>query len=182
VPSIVKATASFRILGLLSLLFVGGCASHPQIQTVPSVDIPRFMGDWYVIGYIPWIAEKGNVNTMDIYSLRPDGKIDVTYAFRKGSLDAPRQKWKAKAWVYNKDTRAHWKVQFIWPFSSDFLILDLAPDYRYTVVGEPTKKLAWIMSRTPQMSEADYQAILRHLAALGYDTSKFEKVPQPTKG
>lgn len=140
------------------------------------------MGDWYVIASIPWFAEKGHVNTMDIYALRPDGKMDVTYAFRNGALDAPRQKWHAKAWVFNEATNAHWKVQFLWPFSSDFLILDLAPDYRYAVVGEPSHTLGWIMARTPQMSASDYDAILRRLAKLGYETKKFEKVPQPDKG
>ncbi|GAB4182630.1 MAG: lipocalin family protein [Terrimicrobiaceae bacterium] len=149
-------------------------------KTVDSLDLGRFMGDWYVISYIPWFAERGNVNTMDIYSARPDGKVDVTYAFRKGSLDAPRQEWKAKAWVLNKETNAHWKIQFLWPFSADFLVLDVAPDYRYAVVGEPTRKLVWIMSRKPTMDGSDYDAIVSRLQAQGYDVDRLERVQQPT--
>lgn len=117
---------------------------------------------------------------MDIYSARPDGKIDVTYAFRKGSLDAPRKEWKAKAWVFDKQTNAHWKIQFLWPFSADFLVLDVAPDYRYAVVGEPSRKLVWIMSRRPTMDAADYKAIVARLEAQGYEVAKLERVLQPT--
>lgn len=164
------------------MLGFSGCASVPPPRTVEHLDLDRFMGDWYVIAYFPWFAERGHVNTMDIYSKRPDGKIDVTYAFRRGSLQAPRQEWKAKAWVYNPETNAHWKIQFLWPFAADFLVLDVAPDYRYTVIGEPTRKLLWIMSRTPTLPEADYQGILQRLAAQGYDLSRLERVLQPGAG
>jgi apolipoprotein D and lipocalin family protein len=163
----------------LSVAVLTGCSTLPPPKTVSSVDLPRFMGDWYVISYFPWFAEKNHVNTMDIYKLRPDGKIDVTYAFRKKSLEAPRKEWNAKAWVHNKTTNAHWKIQFLPPFAADFLILDLAPDYRYTVIGEPSRKLLWIMSRKPTLPDADYQKIVRNLEAQGYETSKLEKVLQP---
>lgn len=161
-----------------SILLVS-CASVPPPKTVSSLDLARFMGDWYVISYMPWFAERGNVNTMDIYSARPDGGIDVTYAFRKGKLDAPRQEWKAKAKVFNKETNAHWKIQFLWPFSADFLVLDVASDYRYAVVGEPTRKLVWIMSRKPTMAAGDYEAIVSRLRAQGYDIDRLERVLQP---
>lgn len=160
--------------------FLTGCATVPPPRTVERLDLPRFMGDWYVISYLPWFAEKGNVNTMDIYALRPDGKIDVTYAFRRGSLEAPRKEWRAKAWVYDTKSNAHWKIQFLWPFAADFLVLDVAPDYRYTVIGEPSRKLLWIMSRQPTMEEADYAAVVQRLEAQGYEVSRLERVLQPT--
>ena len=78
----------------LSLLAVISCSSAPKktpLTPVPHVDLPRFMGGWYVIGTIPWIVEKDNVGTMDIYELRPDGKIDIRYVFHKKSLQAPKQ-------------------------------------------------------------------------------------------
>ncbi len=151
----------------------------PPPQTAKHVNLPKFMGDWYVISYFPWFAEKGHVNTMDIYKMRPDGRIDVTYAFRKKSLNAPRNEWKARARVFNPKTNAHWKIQFFPPFEGDFLILDVAPDYRYTVIGENSRKLLWIMSRKPTMCEDDYTAILGRLKDQGYDTSKLVKVLQP---
>ena len=163
---------------LLCLAVLSGCASTPPPRTVDRVDLKRFMGDWYVISLLPWFGEKGNVNTMDIYALRPDGKIDVTYAFRKGTLEAPRKEWKAKAWAVDP-SNARWKVQFVWPFAADYLVLALADDYRYTVIGHPSRGLAWIMSRTPKMSQNDYEAAILALKQQDFDTNKLEKVRQP---
>lgn len=154
--------------------------AKPPLRTVSHVDLPRFMGDWYVIGMIPWIVEKDNVGTMDVYTPRPDGRIDVRYVFHKKSLDAPRQEMKAVATVVDTKTNAEWAVQFLWPFKAPYLVIDLSPDYRQTVIGHPSRNLVWIMSRERSMSEVDYKAILQRLAAQGYDTSRIVRVPQKT--
>ncbi|MFZ9921122.1 MAG: lipocalin family protein, partial [Terrimicrobiaceae bacterium] len=123
---------------VLATLALAACSTAPKLpplRTVDHVDLGRFMGDWYVIGTIPWIVEKNNVGTMDIYKLRPDGKIDITYAFHKKSLDAPRREMKAVARVVNTRTNAEWRVQFLWPFEAPFLVIDLSPDYRFTTIG-----------------------------------------------
>lgn len=152
----------------------------PPLQTVDYVDLERFWGDWYVIGIIPWFVERGNVGTMDVYEKRPDGKIDIRYVFHKGSLDAPRQEWKAVGRVVNKETNADWRVQFVWPFEAPYLVIDLAEDYSYTVIGHPSRSLVWIMARKPELPEKVYQEILLRLQAQGYDISRIEKVPQRT--
>ncbi len=168
----------------LSLLALVGCShmpKHPPLRTVDQVDLNRFMGDWYVIGTIPWFVEKNNVGTMDIYNLRPDGKIDIRYAFHKKSLDAPRQEMKATASVINSKTNAEWAVQFLWPFKAPFLIIDLTPDYKTTTIGYPDRSLIWIMSREPVMSENDYTAALEKARSQGYDIARIVKVPQKSE-
>jgi len=165
----------------LTLLSLVGCAtspSRPPLKTVGHVDLPRFMGDWYVIGTIPWFVERDNVGTMDVYSPRPDGKIDIRYVFHKKSLDAPRQEMRALGAVIDRKTNATWAVQFIWPFKAPYLVVDLAPDYRYTVIGHPSRDLVWIMSRRPTMAASDYRATLDRLKDQGYDTSRIVRVPQ----
>ena len=170
-----------KITLLLATLALAACSTAPKLpplRTVDHVDLPRFMGDWYVIGTIPWFVEKNNVGTMDIYKLRPDGKIDVTYAFHKKSLDAPRQEMKALARVVDTRTNAEWRVQFLWPFEAPFLVIDLSPDYRFTTIGYPNRDLIWIMSRTPEMTEKDYARALEVAKSQGYDISRIVKVPQ----
>jgi apolipoprotein D and lipocalin family protein len=170
-----------KTLLALSILILASCAwtpKHPPLHTVPHVDLPRFMGSWYVIGTIPWAVEKNNVGTMDIYALRPDGKIDVKYAFHKKTLDAPLQEWKATATVVDKKTNAEWAVQFIWPFQAPYLLIDLTPDYQIATVGHPSRDLIWIMSRSSHMTDTDYARALKNAEIQGYDTSKIVKVPQ----
>ena len=83
---------------LLATLALAACSTTPKLpplRTVDHLDLQRFMGDWYVIGTIPWFVEKNNVGTMDIYKLRPDGKIDLKLSpegFKKYD-DATAQLW-----------------------------------------------------------------------------------------
>jgi len=170
---------------LVSILFMAACSTTPKrspLETVKSVDLPRFMGSWYVIGTIPWMVEKNNVGTMDIYELRQDGKIDVRYVFHKKSLEAPRQEWKAVARVVNKKSNAEWAVRFIWPFEAPYLVIGLSDDYGQCVIGHPSRDLVWIMSRKPTMSDKDYNNTIRDLVKNGYDPKRIVRVPQKPGG
>jgi len=45
-------------------------------------------------------------------------------------------------------------------------------------VGHPSREYLWILSRTPQMEAATYDAILGRLRAQAYDTTLLVKTPQ----
>jgi hypothetical protein len=97
-PKINFKKSQMKTLLAIAAIALAGCSSMPKqtpLRTVDHVNLSQFMGDWYVIGTIPWFVEKNNVGTMDIYKLRADGKIDISYAFHKKSLEAPRQEMKA---------------------------------------------------------------------------------------
>ncbi len=173
-----------RFLAVLLLASTAACSTSmnsskaPPLQTVSHVDLPRFMGDWYIIAHIPYALEKGKVGTVDRYQLRPDGKIDNYFLYRKKTLDAPVQEWKSLAWVHDKKTNAEWRVQLLWPFRVSYLIVDLDPNYQWGALGYPSRKLGWVISRKPTLDEKTYQEILQRLKAKGYDTTQFVKVPQ----
>jgi apolipoprotein D and lipocalin family protein len=145
---------------------------------VEKVELNKFMGSWYVIAILPNMIEKNAVNGIESYTLNPDGTIAITYKLRVGSKDGKEKIMKPKAKVFNKETSAEWRVQFFPLFWFPYLIIDLADDYRYTVIGVPNHKYVWIMSRTPQMSDKDYSEILTKLKAEGYRTDKIVKMPQ----
>jgi apolipoprotein D and lipocalin family protein len=60
-------------------------------------------------------------------------------------------------------------VTFFWPFYGDYWIIDLDPEYRWAVVGEPGRKYLWILAREPRMSEPIYREILERIRTKGYD-------------
>lgn len=159
----------------LLLLLLGCSRNH---ETVAKVDLQRFMGDWYVIGILPNFIEKNAANGIESYSLQENGRIGITYTFRKGSPDGKEKVMHPRAKVYNKETNAEWRVQFLWPFWAAYLVIDLADDYRYTVIGVPNRKWLWIMSRTPHISQNDYSGIITRLDKAGYNTNKIKKMPQ----
>ena len=164
-----------------ALLVLSGCAllaPKAPLPTVESVDLDRYMGQWYVIANIPYFGERGNVAGRAIYRQRDDGRMDDIYIYKKGDFDAPDERLEGVAWVVNERTRAEWKVRFYWPLSFGYHIVGLDEDYQWSMVGHPTRNYAWIMAREPTMDEALYARLLARFEALGYDASKLQKVPQ----
>jgi apolipoprotein D and lipocalin family protein len=171
------------IVTLLMLPPLLALAQAPlPLQTVPKVDLERYLGTWYEIATIPQRFQKGCTGVIATYTLRPDGKIDVLNQCYKDSLTGKHKKAHGKAWVVDKQTNAKLKVQFFWPFSGDYWIIELdSLEYRYAAVGHPDRKYLWILSRTPNMDQVLYQELLRRLQQVhGYDTSKLKLTPQKT--
>ena len=69
-------------------------------------------------------------------------------------------------------------MQFLWPFRSPFLIIDLDDDYSYTVIGIPSRKYVWIMAREHKMSERLYNKIISNLEKVGYDITQIKRINQ----
>tara|TARA_S200000501_G_scaffold74667_1_gene66494 strand:+ start:2246 stop:2704 length:459 start_codon:yes stop_codon:yes gene_type:complete len=152
------------------------------MKTVEFVDLERFMGDWYVIANIPTFIEKRATNAIESYELMDDGEtIKTTFSFFNDSPDGKKKVYNPTGFVYNSETNAEWRMQFIWPFKSAFLIIDLDEGYNYTVIGIPSKKYVWIMAREPAISEQVYKTIIQNLSEIGYNTSLIRKVPQVWK-
>ena len=68
-------------------LLAAGCSGVQPLATVDSVDLDRFMGDWYVIANIPTFIEKGAHNAVESYRLDSNGTVATTFTFRDGSFD-----------------------------------------------------------------------------------------------
>jgi apolipoprotein D and lipocalin family protein len=172
-----KTPALLSILGVAALML--GCATGRRpLTTVRYVDLPRYMGDWYVIANIPYFAEKGCVESIESYALRTDGRIANWFRFRKKSFDAPQQRLDFVARVINKRTNAEWRVHFAPLISAGYYIVDLDRNYQWTAVGHPSRRYGWIMARTKTLPENIYRSILRRLEEQGYDPELFVKVPQ----
>jgi len=89
---------------------------------------------------------------------------------RLASANGPNSKLKvrfAPAWL-------SW-LPAVW---GDYWIIELAPDYSYSVVGTPDRKYLWILSRTPQMDAATYDRLVRQSAAKGFDVARLVKTNQ----
>lgn len=167
---------------LLACAVPGRAAARP-LQTVPRVDLARYLGTWYEIATIPQRFQKGCTGVTATYTQRPDGDITVVNACRKDSLAGKFKSVTGKAWVVDKQTNAKLKVRFFWPFSGDYWVIDLdSTDYRYAVVGHPDRKYLWILSRTPQMPDSLYTGLVQRIVDVhGYDIAKLKRTPQPAQ-
>jgi len=130
-----------RLLGLLTVLVLAACAGpgvrqRPPLQAAPSVDLARFMGTWHVIAHVPYFFEKNKVATRDEYRLRPDGRIDNDFVFKKRFGEEDRR-WRGVSSVVPGSNGARWKVQFVWPFSTELVVVQVDDDYEGAALVTP---------------------------------------------
>ncbi|HEX8734450.1 MAG TPA: lipocalin family protein [Pyrinomonadaceae bacterium] len=148
-----------------------------ELRTVSFVDLKRYGGTWYEIARYPSKSQKQCVgNTTANYKFKPDGDVEVVS--RCLTKDGTIENATGTAKVVDKETNAKLKGSFAWFSSAPYWVIDLDENYQYAVVGNPERKNLWILSRTPEISAATYQKILRKIETAGYNPAKLEKTPQ----
>jgi apolipoprotein D and lipocalin family protein len=168
-----------QALVLLLVAFAAGCAhAPPTIPSAPAVDLPRFMGRWYVVAHIPTYRERDAYNAVEHYALRDDGKVQTTYQHRSGSFDAPLETMRPVGHVRPGTGNAVWGMQFVWPIKAEYVIAFVDPGYTRTIIARSARDHAWVMARKPTMSDADYRDTLDRLQAMGYELDQVRRVPQ----
>jgi apolipoprotein D and lipocalin family protein len=175
-----------KILVLTALVFAGlsNAAWSQEVRTVASVDLTRYVGTWYEIARFPNRFQKDCVaNVTAQYGKRADGDIDVTNSCKEA--DGKTEVAVGRARVEDPKTNAKLKVSFApdwlnWvPFIwADYWVIDLAQDYSLVAVGGPSRDYLWVLSRTPSIADADYEALVNRVTAQGFDTAKLVKTVQ----
>ena len=172
-----------KFLLLIAIITViSGCQTMKPIHTVNTVELDRFMGDWYVIASIPTFIEKESYNAVESYRLDEDGTVATTFRFNKGSLDGPLKTYSPRGYIKDDPSNAVWGMQFVWPFKAEYRIIYLTDDYSQTVIGRSKRDYVWIMARQPSIPQEDYEKILEFLKDQGYVLDDLRKVPHAEEG
>lgn len=169
-------TAIFLILIVMTALSCG--KKYEPLEVVDSLDIKKYAGTWYEIARLPNSFEKGLVCVSATYTLREDGKIKV---FNKGHLEDDKAGTKeitGVAWIPDASTPAKLKVRFFWPFAGKYWVLALDNNYRYALVGDPSRKFLWILSRTKVLPEEIIEDLLHLAENNGFNVSAVIRVDQ----
>jgi lipocalin len=163
---------------VVSIMISFSAISQKVPPVVASVDLNRYKGLWYEIARLPNFFERKLKCISATYTLRDDGKITV---LNKGNyLTDPKKSTSSKgvAWIPDKNSPAKLKVQFFWPFSGDYWIMELDKEYRYVLVGDPSFKYLWILAREKKMDEATYNMLLQKAIDNGFDVKSIIRVEQ----
>jgi len=139
--------------------------------------LERFMGSWYVLASIPTFLEKNAYGAVESYALNQDGTVAVDFSFHQGAFDGPLKTMHPKGFVLDS-SNALWGMRFIWPIKAEYRICYLESDYSAVIIGRTARDYVWIMARTSAVSAAEYEALVKRVAAMGYDVAKLRKVPQ----
>ena len=170
-----SALLSFALLGICTAAIAQKSVDN---STIDSFDLDRYLGKWYEIARYDHSFERDLVGCTAEYTLRDDGKIKVLNSGYLKTLDGPYKKSVGKAKARRNGKPGQLEVSFFGPFYGDYNILELAPDYSYSVIGSSSPRYLWILSRTPQLPTKVKSIIISNLQQRGYDTNKLIWVEQ----
>lgn len=173
------STRSRHFLVALPLLVALGlpvtARAAEDVQSVPQVDLGRYVGLWYEIASFPMFFQRKCVgDTTAEYAGKDAGTISVRNRCRTedGFIEA-----EGRATVVPETGNGRLKVSFFWPFSSDYWIIGLDDEYRWALVGNPNRKYLWLLSRTPQLDAASIEKARDIAARQGFDLANLRMTP-----
>ncbi|KAK7265119.1 hypothetical protein RJT34_32735 [Clitoria ternatea] len=148
------------------------------------VELKRCMGRWYEIASVPfWFEPCDGVNTRATYSVRNDGTVDVLNETWSGGKRGFIQGTGFKVDPNSDDIKL--KVKFyvppflpIFPVVGDFWVLYVDHHYHHAVIGQPSRKFLWILSRDTHLGDEIYKELVERAKNEGYDVTKLRKTPQ----
>ncbi|MGL4233959.1 MAG: lipocalin family protein, partial [Casimicrobium sp.] len=122
-------------------------------------------------------------DTVAEYTKLESGEIKVDNTCTRE--DSARKKAEGRARLYDSAETSKLTVTFLQLFGAyrywaggDYWVIELDPDYRWVVVGHPTRKYGWVLSRTPSLPNATLAEIIGRIKAQGYDACEFRVTPQ----
>ena len=178
--SLVMLSGAALALTACATLQRGPVGNAAVPQPARTVDLNRYAGLWYEIGRYENGFEQDCEGVTALYTVRDDGLVGVRNSCRQGDVAGEEKVVEGRARVVPDSGGAKLKVSFFGPFFlGDYWVLDRAEDYSWSIVGEPSGRYLWILSRTPQPSAAVRETILNRTRALGYDLSLVRPVEQP---
>ncbi len=156
---------------------LGACASlssmpvgnHSVPQPAKAVDIDRYLGRWYEIYRYDASFQKNCEAVSADYSRNADGSIRVVNTCRKGATDGPVKTAIGRAKIVDPVSGAKLKVSFFGPFYGNYWVLDRDDAYRWAIVGEPSGRYLWVLSREANPSDSLKTTLRRRVEELGYD-------------
>ena len=163
---------------MIAAMAFAAALNSNEMNVVPSLDLQRYAGKSYEIARLPNRFQRkcaGDVSAT--YTLRPDGKITVLNECRKADGSLTRAEGVARP-AGKEEPNSKLKVTFFWPFSGNYWVLDLDPDYRWALIGEPRRKYLWVLSRSPRMEEPLLERLLDTARRQGYNLASLERTRQ----
>jgi apolipoprotein D and lipocalin family protein len=174
-----------------ALLVAGASLAEAPLAPEPKkpVDVARlYTGVWHEQARHPIALMKGCVaSTMDYSEISP-ARVEVHNTCRMGSPTGTLREISGPATVLDPGVNAKILVKYrvvgFIPIEAEYWVLDHDDAYSWFISTSPSFKNLWIYTRSPEVSEAERQALMDRARALGYDVSKLEfsaPAPAPDK-
>jgi apolipoprotein D and lipocalin family protein len=189
-PLVVLSSAKQWVLACLFALCVASGPAVANLEKLPpleaidsQLDMQKFAGDWHVVASIPvgipFFNDSEAYNYTETYEILEGGRVRMTCAFNQGDFDGERKSFSFTA-SSASGSNSEWDVQFLWPLKARYMVIYLDDDYENVIVGVPSRRWAWVMSRGPDMNDLQYDNLVSILAQNGFDIAKVRRIPHAT--
>ena len=176
----------FATVALLLLCPLSDAQPVGELTPIASLDVVRYMGTWHEVAKFPnRFQAKCVSDTSAEYRLAPDGNIQVVNQCRlkngtmEQAIGAARRVGEGSSARLQVRFAPAW-LSFLPMVWGDYWVIDLDDQYELAAVSEPKREYLWILSRSPQVDAARYNALLGRLTTMGFDIRKLE-MPVPAR-
>lgn len=166
---VVFGAAAVLLAGCASITGTGPVGNASVPQPAKSTDLDRYLGKWYELARYEAPFQRGCEAVTAEYTKNSDGTVRVLNQCRKGSIDGKLKSAEGNAKIVANSQGSKLKVSFFGPFFGDYWVLDHAGDYSWSIVGEPSGRYLWVLSRDPIPVQEKKSAIFARVRELGYD-------------
>jgi apolipoprotein D and lipocalin family protein len=167
---------AWAVLSAALMVSLTGCFSlkrHGELPTAPNVNLQNVLGTWYVQGAMTTLLDRSPSDATITFTQNRDGTIRAEYEFTPVGPDAEPKIYTARVRV--GETPGDWDVRFVWPFENDYRVLHV--DSESMILGHPTRKYLYVMSRSKSLPQPKLRWLLDLAASRGFDTSYLKLVP-----
>jgi len=177
--------ARWILAALLAAISAVTLAAEAPLPVVAAVDFDRYVGQWHEIARYPNRFERMCVaDVTATHTRNADGTIAVVNECRKA--DGTRERAEGLARVVLPPAKLEVRFAPAWlswlPLVwGDYWIIDLDPDYRYVIIGEPSREYLWILAHEPALDDDTWHTLYGKLSRLGYDPEKMVRNPGTTR-
>lgn len=134
-----------------------------------NMDFKRFMGIWYDIASLPNAIEKNCKCPQSLDTLQSDLVIELAEScVMFGKNITSKSKAVATVPGYGNWTNVNG------PITAPYWVINLDPNYEWVVIGQPSRKGYWIMSRKPHMDQTLLRSLIDWGAAREFNLKDLE--------
>lgn len=152
---------------IIAYLFYVFRKVYPILPTVQYLDLNKYSGLWYEIARFPNYFQKGCINSTANYTLQNDGNIKVVNRciindkiIEVNGIAKPISPGRLNVYFGNSFVVGEYNVIYV------------DPNYQYALVGTTDRSNLWILSRTKNINQKNFQELISFAKDLGFDTNK----------
>lgn len=153
-------------------LLTGSSQAEPKAW--PEIDLNKYQGTWYEIARFDMFFERNCKCALANYNIQSDGTVKVNNTCVNTNTNKLTSVI-GKAWVDTSDKtvkNSKLRVQFFWPFSAQYWIVNIEPvNYSWVVVSNSDRSYTWVLSRTKQLEQTLSDSLVDWLKNGGWDVS-----------